>query len=106
MATIVDGDVMTTPVLCGNEIYLTTFTGTIYRLEAKTGKILKASTLQATSLPTIAGNSIYTTKRLQVEGKVSEAVCELDKREAFGSSVRSSCGRRPTWIARYKPFRC
>ncbi len=75
-----DGDVMTTPVLCGNEIYLTTFTGTIYRLEAKTGKILKASTLQATSLPTIAGNSIYTTKRLQVKGKVSEAIVELDKR--------------------------
>jgi outer membrane protein assembly factor BamB len=74
-----DGDVMTTPILHGEEIYVTTFSGTLYRLSKHDGKILKAANLQATSLPTIVGSKLYTTQRKIVGGKVSEAIVELDR---------------------------
>ncbi len=74
-----DGDVMTTPILSGDDIYLTTFSGTMYRLAKSDGKILSAAKLQGTSLPTIVGDKVYTTQRQVIKGKVNEAIVELRK---------------------------
>lgn len=74
-----DGDVMTTPVVHGDDIYLTTFTGSMYRLAKADGKILAAADMQATSLPTIGKDHIYTTQRQMVEGQVNEAIVEVSK---------------------------
>lgn len=76
-----DGDVMTTPIVSGDDIYLTTFTGSMYKLSKSDGKILAAADMQATSLPTIGKDHIYTTQRQMVEGKVSEAIVEVSKQD-------------------------
>ena len=76
-----DGDVMTTPVINGNEIYFTTFAGTLYKLSKQDGKIINASNLYLTSLPTITQNNIYSTQRKVVDGQVYESIVEIDKNE-------------------------
>lgn len=74
-----DGDVMTTPILDNGNIYLTTFKGTLYKLSAADGKILTASLVNATSLPNICGDKIYTTQRRLQNNGVYEAIVALDK---------------------------
>ncbi len=74
-----DGDVMTSPILNKGKVYLTTFSGTLYKLRSSDGKIEQAARLKPTSLPTIAGNHIYITQRRKRKGKVYEAVVELNQ---------------------------
>lgn len=77
--TWLNGDVMTTPVLHGNEIYLSTFSGSVYRLDAKTGKILAAQHIKATSLPTVYNNKIIITKRVDNGSIPTEAFVLLNR---------------------------
>jgi outer membrane protein assembly factor BamB len=76
-----DGDIMTTPIVQGNDIFLTTFSGSLYQLSKKDGKIRQAAKIKATSLPTIDGDRIYTTQRRDVDGEVYEALISLRKRD-------------------------
>lgn len=76
-----NGDIMTTPVLEGDAIYLVTFTGTLYKLSQADGRILNARMIQATSLPTIVGDKIYIAQRKKMDGKVYEAIVELRKND-------------------------
>ena len=57
----VDGAVSTTPVLCGDQIYLGTDKGTLYALDAQDGnETWKYETEGAiTSSPTVSGDTVY-----------------------------------------------
>lgn len=59
----IDSDVMSAPVASGDELIAATFSGTVYKLEQKTGKILSARRSRATSAPVIAGDDMYFTQR-------------------------------------------
>lgn len=74
-----DGDVMATPIVSGNDLFLTTFSGTMYRLSKEDGKILTAAKLDITSLPAIRGDKIYTTRKKIIDGEFYESIIELDK---------------------------
>lgn len=59
----VDGEAMSAPVIEKDQVYITTFPGTVYRFQTDSGKILAASKVRATSAPTIVGRQILYSKR-------------------------------------------
>jgi Ca-activated chloride channel family protein len=74
-----NGDVMTSPVIAGNDVYLTTFSGTVYRIDKRSGNIISADDMKATSLPTVENDKIYVNTRADENGKVMEESAVLDK---------------------------
>ena len=73
-----DGDVLKTPVIVNSDIYLTTFPGTLYRIDKITGDILSCMSLRATSPPSISDNRILITKRSDDSTGVNESIAVLD----------------------------
>ncbi len=75
-----DGDVMTTPVLDHHDLFIATFNGTLYRINKKNGQILAAVKLKATSAPSLAGEQVLITQRVDIKGAPHEAVTILNRR--------------------------
>ena len=59
----IDGDVMSAPVIEGDELFASTFPGTLYRFDARTGEILAAQATRATSAPVVHNGNIYMSRR-------------------------------------------
>ncbi len=77
----IDGDVMSAPVIEGDEVYATTFPGTLYKFHAKTGEILAATASRATSAPVIVGSEIYMSQRSDDgKGAVRENLSALNRK--------------------------
>ena len=66
-----DSDVMSAPVAVGEFVYVTTFAGTVIKLEQATGKVRYAMKAQATSAPVVqfqgGVESMYYTRRGEAE---------------------------------------
>jgi Ca-activated chloride channel family protein len=60
---IVDGEILATPVIDGDEVYFSTITGRLYALDLKTGKKLWSEQIQATTAPWIENGELHTTRR-------------------------------------------
>ncbi|MCZ4410012.1 PQQ-binding-like beta-propeller repeat protein [Cryomorphaceae bacterium 1068] len=73
-----DGDVLKTPVIVESNIYLTTFPGTLYKLDKTTGDIISCSSLKATSPPSFSENRILITRRSDDSTGVKESIAILD----------------------------
>ncbi len=77
----IDGDAISAPVVDDKEVFITSFSGTVYKFRASDGKILSASYERATSAPTVSKNEIYFTKRSDRKGeKVKELIAASDKK--------------------------
>src|SRR5207253_7022743 len=59
----IDSDVMSAPVAVDDEVYATSFAGTVYKFKQKDGEIVSAHRSRATSAPVIVGNNVYWTQR-------------------------------------------
>jgi outer membrane protein assembly factor BamB len=59
----IDSDVMTSPVCVDDEVYVTTFAGTVMKFRQKDGEILSAKRQRATSAPVVAGKDVLFTQR-------------------------------------------
>jgi len=71
----IDSDVVSSPVVTGEEVYATTFAGTVYKLHAASGKILSARQCRATSAPVLSQGESYFTRRVdQDPAQVREAI--------------------------------
>lgn len=69
----IDSDVMSAPVADGNEVYASTFSGTVYRFQQNNGTILSAMQSRATSAPVIVGKDVWFTRRADgANAKVAE----------------------------------
>ncbi|NLH50957.1 MAG: PQQ-binding-like beta-propeller repeat protein [Myxococcales bacterium] len=64
----IDADVMSAPVAEGDELFVATFAGTIYRFRQSDGEILSARQARATSAPVVVHGELYYTKRADVPG--------------------------------------
>jgi outer membrane protein assembly factor BamB len=72
-----DGDVMSAPVAVGEYVYVSTFAGTVIKLEQATGKVRYATKVKATSAPVVQFDqdgveSMYYTRRGEAETKGAE----------------------------------
>lgn len=76
----IDGDVMSAPVAEEDELYVTTFPGTVFRFEQETGEILAATAQQATSAPVLAGDLMLVSQRADLNHEVREQLSMLDRR--------------------------
>jgi Ca-activated chloride channel family protein len=77
----IDSDVMSAPVAVDDELYATSFAGTVYKFRQSDGDILSAQRSNATSAPVIVGRQVYLTQRADGEagGKVAERVAGLSR---------------------------
>jgi outer membrane protein assembly factor BamB len=81
----VDGDCMSAPVAVGEEVYITTLPGTVYKFRQTDGEILSARRERATSAPVIVAGGLYYTKRIDDEdgeGTAREAIAIADQQTA------------------------
>jgi Ca-activated chloride channel family protein len=79
----IDSDVMSAPVAVDDEIYATTFSGTVYKFKQKDGAIVSAQRSRATCAPVVVGNNVYWTQRADRKAgdKVAEEIAGLSRAE-------------------------
>ena len=91
----IDSDVMSAPVAVDDEVFATTFAGTVYKFKQSDGAILSAHRSRATSAPVIVGNHIYLTKRADngKDEKCAEEIAGIDRpsqTQTFGAAKREA----------------
>ena len=71
----IDSDVQSAPVVAEGKVHASTFGGSVYQLDPKTGEFLSARQSRATSAPTIAGGDIhYSARADKAGGRAQEAL--------------------------------
>jgi Ca-activated chloride channel homolog len=75
----IDGDVMSAPVACGEDLYFSTFPGTLYQVKQSDGEFLSANSIRATSAPVIFNDQIIISRRSDENNVCSESVALLNK---------------------------
>lgn len=80
----IDSDVMSAPVAVDDEIYATTFAGTVYKFKQADGAILSAHRSRATCAPVVVGKNVYWTQRADngKDEKCAEEIAGLDRLRA------------------------
>lgn len=89
----IDSDVMSAPVAVDDEVYATTFSGTVYKFKQKDGTILSALKSRATCAPVIVGNDVFWTQRADRRQGESAAE-EIAGNDRGSGSQRFSSARR------------
>ncbi|MEL6195347.1 MAG: PQQ-binding-like beta-propeller repeat protein, partial [Bacteroidota bacterium] len=82
----IDGDIMSSPIVVDEELYCTTFPGTLYKLHAKTGEFLSAKASRATSAPTIVEDGLYLTQRSDKDKENVQESIGIYSRQTAGLS--------------------
>lgn len=73
-----DGDIISQAVPNDSVILVTTFPGTLYKIDAEDGNIMASIKLGATSIPTVKENLIYIPKRSDDSTTIKESIAILD----------------------------
>ncbi|PWU17410.1 MAG: hypothetical protein C5B49_08970, partial [Bdellovibrio sp.] len=89
----IDSDVMSAPVAVDDEVYATTFSGTVYKFTQKDGEIISAHRSRATSAPVIVGKNIFLTQRAD-NGKNEKAAEEIAGLDRTNGSQNFAAARR------------
>jgi len=89
----IDSDVMSAPVAVDNDLYVASFSGTLYRFRQADGVILSAKQARATSAPIVVGKDIFFTRRAEDSPamKPEEAMVRGDRET---SKVQSEAVRK------------
>jgi len=90
-----DSDVMTAPIATDGELYVSTFSGTVYKFKQADGMIVSAQRSRATSAPVVVGKRVYLTKRADApqETVTKESVAAVDRDSAkpqFDGAARAA----------------
>ena len=100
----IDADVMSAPVAVGGFVYATSFAGTIYKLDQKSGRLLAAKARRATSAPVFDARGMYYTRRIDdPSGKkaVEEAVV-FEPRGVGSTEIHPMGGDGPAPVVKHK----
>jgi outer membrane protein assembly factor BamB len=82
-----DGDVMSSPVATKDELWASSFAGTVYRFNAATGTVLSARRARATSAPTVVGDAVLFSKRSERAGdEAQEAIATTGRVGGMGKT--------------------
>ncbi len=80
-----DGDVMSSPVVAKDEVWATSFSGTVYKFNAQSGAVLSARRARATSAPTISGERVLFSKRSERSGEAQESIASTTRQVRGGA---------------------
>ncbi len=75
----IDGDVMSAPVADGENLYITSFPGTVYKFNQKDGEILSAKYMRATSAPIIKDGEMTVSRRSDRDGNAMESIAQVNE---------------------------
>ncbi|MEL6674664.1 MAG: PQQ-binding-like beta-propeller repeat protein [Bacteroidota bacterium] len=76
----IDGDIMSAPVIEGEEVFITTFSGTLYTFHQGSGEILAAQAVRGTSAPVVVDRAVYLSQRSDQQGQgVQEALSQFTR---------------------------
>jgi len=95
-------DVISSPVVDGGSVYAATLDGTVYRIDAGSGKSLWSINQRATSAPWLHRGKIYISLREEVEGSSQAFTAEafqtaiIDK--GFNSQIKSFSRRKAEYL--------
>ncbi len=89
----IDSDVMSAPVAIDKDLYVASFTGTLYRFNQADGAILSAKQARATSAPVVVGKDIFFTRRAD-DGQGKKAEEALVKGDRQTTLVQSESVRK------------
>lgn len=94
----IDSDVMSAPVAVDDEVYATTFSGTVYKFKQKDGDIVSAERSRATSAPVVVGKDVYYTQRADngKDEKCAEQIASFDRQE--GKRNFATAKREATYL--------
>jgi len=73
----IDSDIMSAPVAKDDLLYVTTFSGALYKIKQRSGEIVEARAIRATSVPVFSGNNeVIVSKRsdLKSDSVASESI--------------------------------
>lgn len=87
----IDSDVMSAPIAVGDDLYASTFAGTLLRLRQSDGAILSATRSRATSAPLVIGGEVFGTQRADKgKQKAQESIVAIgrDKKKRFEAGKR------------------
>lgn len=88
--TWIDADVMSAPVAIDGELYATSFNGTVYKLDGKSGKLLSARRDRATSAPVVVDQNVYYTQRSEQDGAAAaEGIASVGRAKGSKRWVRA-----------------
>ena len=90
----IDSDVMTSPVCVDDEVYITTFAGTVMKFDQTSGKILSAKKERATSAPVVVGNDVLFTQRADNADEKGPVQEELAFNDRTKGEVRLNVNRK------------
>ena len=74
----ITGDVISAPVISGDEVYVTCFDGTSFAFNAKTGGVLWTKKGVATSAPLAVANQVVLTRKVVQGTKMYEGMARVD----------------------------
>ncbi len=94
----IDSDVMSAPVAVDDEVYATTFAGTVYKFKQKDGDIVSAHRSRATSAPVVVGKNVYMTQRADngKDEKCAEEIAGLDRDK--GTQIFAAAKREAIYL--------
>ena len=95
----IDETVISAPVVGGDDVYLTTFAGTLYGFRLSDGEVDLARRCRATSAPLVCDDAVYVSRRVDdTDGKMPlECVAGLDRRT--GEPIFASPARNAIYLA-------
>lgn len=79
----IDSDVMSSPVAENKDLYVSTFSGTVYKFNKENGEILSAVKTRATSAPVITGESVFFTKRAEEKASMKAEESIVSTKDNF-----------------------
>ena len=74
----IDGDILGAPIVNEEFIFLTTFSGSLYKIDKAKGEVLSSKPLRATSPPTVVSSHIYISHRADKNDQVNESISVLN----------------------------
>jgi len=89
----IDSDVMSAPVAVDDEIYATSFAGTVYKFKQSDGTILSAQRSRATCAPVVVGKNVYWTQRAD-KGKDEKCAEEIAGLNRASGELNFSAAKR------------
>jgi outer membrane protein assembly factor BamB len=78
----IDSDVQSAPVVAEGKVHASTFGGSVYQLDAKTGEFLSAHQSRATSAPTVVGGEVHYSARTNRDGDRAQEALATRKGKA------------------------
>ena len=86
----IDGDIMSAPVLQNGKLIFSTFTGSLYQVQPKSGDFISAKQIRATSAPILIGNKTLISLRADKEGeRAQESIATINNYGRFINKTKA-----------------